>query len=207
MNKRLLQTLLLLTLLAWGVLACSKLEEEGADSPNTEHPEGGSSNDNSSTSDTLTVMQALQALPDENVLIKGYIVGYVDGTTISKAKFSTPTEKANTNLIIADSWAENDYTRCFPIQLKSGTEEHIIFNLYLNPQLLGQAVVAQGLITTYFRVNGFKHPNFWIDELEETEGVTPPEEETPPTEPETPPTPASETPTIDHTPQANIYGR
>ncbi len=207
MNKRLLQTLLLLTLLAWGVMACSKLEEEEADSPNTERPEGGSSNDNSSTSDTLTVMQALQALPDENVLIKGYIVGYVDGTTISKAKFSTPTEKANTNLIIADSKTETDYTRCFPIQLKSGTEEHFVFNLYLYPQLLGQAVVAQGFITTYFRVNGFKHPNFWIDELEETGGPTPPEEGTPPTEPETPPTPASETPTLDHTPQANIYGR
>lgn len=207
MNKRLLQTLLLLTLLAWGVLACSKLEEEGADSPNAERPEGGSNNDNSSLSDTLTVMQALQAQSDARVLIKGYIVGYVDGTTISKAKFSTPTEKANTNLIIADSWTETDYTRCFPIQLKSGTEEHFVFNLYLNPQLLGQAVVAQGVITTYFKVNGFKHPNFWIDELEETEGVTPPEEETPPTEPETPTTPASETPTIDHTPQANIYGR
>ena len=207
MNIRLLQTFLLLTLLAWGVLACSKLEEEEVDSPNTERPEGGEDNGNSNATDTLTVMQALQAQPDQSVLVKGYIVGFVDGTAISKAKFSAPTEKANTNLIIADSKAETNYTRCFPIQLKSGTDEHFVFNLYLNPQLIGQAVVAKGVITTYFKVNGFKHPNFWIDELEDAEGATPPEEDTPPTEPDAPSTPASETPTLDHTPQVNIYGR
>ena len=207
MNIRLLQTFLLLTLLAWGVLACSKLEVEEVDSPNTERPEGGEDNGNSNATDTLTVMQALQAQPDQSVLVKGYIVGFVDGTAISKAKFSAPTEKANTNLIIADSKAETNYTRCFPIQLKSGTDEHFVFNLYLNPQLIGQAVVAKGVITTYFKVNGFKHPNFWIDELEDAEGTTPPEEDTPPTEPDAPSTPASETPTLDHTPQVNIYGR
>ena len=207
MKVRLLQTLLLLTLLAWGVTACSKLEEEATDSPNTERPEGDAGNGNSSATDTLTVTQALQALTDQSVLVKGYIVGFVDGTTMSKAKFSAPTEKANTNIIIADSRAETNYARCFPIQLKSGTDEHYLFNLYLNPQLLGQAVLAKGQITTYFKVNGFKHPNFWIDELEDAEDITPPEEDTPPTEPDTPSTPASETPTLDHTPQVNIYGR
>ena len=209
MKVRILHILLIPTLLMWAISSCSKLEDEETDQPSTEQPDGPHGDyDDEELGDTLTVVQTLQHSPGEFVIAKGYIVGYIDGPTMGKAKFEAPSQKANTNIIIADSPTENDYKRCLPIQLKTGTNEAIEFNLLYFPDQLGKAIAVEGELTTYFKVNGFKHPNFWITELTEDETISPPEEEpTPDPEPIPDPAPVSDTPTLDHTPQTNIYGR
>ncbi|MBR4296825.1 MAG: hypothetical protein IKT82_01365 [Bacteroidaceae bacterium] len=204
--------ILSLTSMIWGTASCTKLEEEETETPPTENPENNQGGANDDTqSDTLTVVEALQMSPEQWAVVKGYIVGYVDGTSISKAKFSAPTEKANTNLLIADSKSETDYKRCLPIQLKSGTDEHILYNLLHYPQRLGTSIAVEGILTSYFKVNGFKYPDYWITELYDDGSDTPPEEEvptpTPEPEPNPEPEPESDTPTLDYQPQANICGR
>lgn len=215
MLLRLLHTFMLLALIVWGLSACSKLEEE-IDEPISNGNTGNTDNEGNDVemSDTLTVTQALGAPLDSHVIVKGYIVGYINGSTMSKAVFGIPQDKVNSNIIIANSPTESDYTRCMPVQTKKGSDEQLLFNLLQAPHLLGTCVIVDGVLTTYFRVNGFKHPDFWIYECPDDGSITPPEEEpTPEPEPEpepepTPdPVPVSDTPTLDHTPQTNIYGR
>ena len=207
-----LHILIFLILIIGGVGACSKLEEEVAP-PTSEQPqpEEGGEGYVPEEGDTLTVTQALKISPGDWVAVKGYIVGYINGTAMSKAVFGAPLEKENTNIIIANTPNESDHTRCMPIQLENGSDERAEYNLLLFPELLGQKVLVQGELTTYFRVNGFKYPNFWIQELTDD---TPPNdsegddsEPEPQPEPQPNPEPTSETPTLDPTPQENIYGR
>lgn len=216
MLQRLLHTFMLLALIVWGLSACSKLEEE-TDEPISNGNTGNTDNEGNDVEmgDTLTVTQALGAPLDSHVIVKGYIVGYINGSTMSKAVFGTPQDKVNTNIIIANFPTESDYTRCMPVQTKKGSDEQLLFNLLEAPHLLGTCVIVDGILTTYFRVNGFKHPDFWIYECPDDGSITPPEEDIPTPEPEpepepepTPdPVPVSDTPTLDHTPQTNIYGR
>ena len=214
MLQRLLHTFICLALIAWGLSGCSKLEEE-TDPPISNNDSGNTDNEGNydEMGDTLSVTQALGAPLDSHVIVKGYIVGYINGSTMSKAVFGTPQDKVNTNIIIANSPTESDYTRCMPVQTKKGSDEQLLFNLLEAPHLLGTCVIVDGILTTYFRVNGFKHPDFWIYECPDDGSITPPEEDVPTPEPEpepepTPdPVPVSDTPTLDHTPQTNIYGR
>ena len=194
----------------WSIMSCSKLEDETSMDTPTEQPgEQPGDNNTTTTEDTLTVAQALKATTGTWVVVKGYIVGYVDGTTMSKARFAPPTTKVNTNLIIADHIDERDYSYCLPIQIKSGTDDQIVYNLITHPELLGNSVAVGGELTSYFKVNGFKYPDFWITELTEEDFPERPEDEEPtPTPDPTPqPEPTNDTPTLDFTPQANIYGR
>ena len=210
MNLRLTLLLSILFLSLWCATSCSKLEEEADTPPPTERPDDTTGdNDTTTSGDTLTVAQALKAEVGTWVIVKGFIVGYVDGTTMSKARFSVPTEKVNTNLIIADRADELDYKNCLPIQIKSGTDDQIAFSLLSHPDLLGKGVAIEGKLTTYFKVNGFKHPDFYLVELPEADFTDAPEEENPTPEPQPEPQPdaTSDTPTLDFTPQANIYGR
>ena len=210
MPLRHLHILLLLTSLTWGMASCSKIEEELPEGPPIESPDEGEDSDgNEVEGDTLSVVKALQCTPDDWVIVKGYIVGYVNGTTMSKAQFSAPTEKANTNILIADSKKETDHKRCLPIQIKSNTDEYLLYNLLTTPQLLGAPIAIEGSVTTYFRVNGFKYPHYWITKLTEEGADTPPEEDvpTPSPDPDPEPQPESDVPTLDFTPQANICGR
>lgn len=206
MTSHILHILLFLLSLAFGVSSCSNLDEGATDTPSTQPPGAG---DAGSDGDTLTIAQAQRCIPGQYVMIKGYVVGYVDGTTMSKAVFGAPTQKANTNIILADSRVENDYKKCLPVQLKTGSDEQMEYNLLAFPQQLGMSVFVQGEVTTYFKVNGFKYPNFWIETLADDETTSPPAADAPNTPPDTPSesAPVSATPTLDPIPQTNIYGR
>ena len=208
------QQLIMLSLMSliWGVASCSKLEEEDTEKPSNGTPDYNQGADNNENQgDTLSILNALQLTPEQWVIVKGYIVGYVDGTSISKAKFSAPIEKDNTNILIANTQGETDYKRCLPVQLKSGSDEQMLYNLLTNPQLLGTCIAVEGRLTTYFKVNGFKYPDYWITELTEADSDTPPEEEaptpTPEPNPDSQPDSESDTPTLDYNPQENICGR
>lgn len=163
----------MLCLLLSGLSACGKIELPETDSgQNTKPPQGGdqsgdqSGGDNGqgteTQGDTMSVAAMLsRASVDDWVRVKGYIVGYVAGTTLSKARFECPPSAPNTNMLIADTPAETDVARCIPILLdaKDGSREEL--NLYDNPELLGCAIVIEGAVATYFGTKGIKKMEYY----------------------------------------------
>lgn len=164
----------LLCLLLSGLSACGKIELPETDSgQNTKPPQGGdqSGDDNGggdngqgteTQGDTMSVAAMLsRASVDDWVRVKGYIVGYVAGTTLSKARFECPPSAPNTNMLIADTPAETDVACCIPILLdaKDGSREEL--NLYDNPELLGCAIVIEGAVATYFGTKGIKKMEYY----------------------------------------------
>lgn len=164
----------LLCLLLSGLSACGKIELPETDSgQNTKPPQGGDQSgdhngggDNNqgteTQGDTMSVAAMLsRASVDDWVRVKGYIVGYVAGTTLSKARFECPPSAPNTNMLIADTPAETDVARCIPILLdaKDGSREEL--NLYDNPELLGCAIVIEGAVATYFGTKGIKKMEYY----------------------------------------------
>ncbi|OJU49381.1 MAG: hypothetical protein BGN96_10910 [Bacteroidales bacterium 45-6] len=94
--------------------------------------------------------------------IKGYIVGNVDATgkTIStESKFAAPFTVA-TNILLADSPTETDYTKCIPVQLPSGVVRTGL-NLVDNASNLGKEVTIYGSLEAYFNVAGLKTPVYY----------------------------------------------
>ena len=124
-----------------------------------------------------TVTQALAAYTGtaKPAVVKGYIVGTIDGKSISDGAIFSGTATANTNLLIADNADENDYTKCLPVQLPSGAVRSAL-NLVDNPGNYKKLVTLTGSLEKYFGVAGLKSVSkYSID------GVTPEEPETPET--------------------------
>lgn len=169
--KRLLP-LLLLFLLCCG---CERIElpdeatgqEERGEAPISPTYEG----------DTLSVAQVQFCPNDTTVLLKGYIVGYIDGTSItSGSTFSLPETAANPNMLLADTPYETDYLRCIPVKLENSTSYgfRAALNLYDHPENFQRPLVLLGWVGTYFRTKGLTRVvDFqWLGDAAET----PPEE-------------------------------
>ena len=209
----------LLCLLLSGLSACGKIELPETDSgQNTKPPQGGdqsgdqSGGDNGqgteTQGDTMSVAAMLsRASVDDWVRVKGYIVGYVAGTTLSKARFECPPSAPNTNMLIADTPAETDVARCIPILLdaKDGSREEL--NLYDNPELLGCAIVIEGAVATYFGTKGIKKMEYY-SLLDGNDTPDNPEDPDKPDNPDTPDDPDTlpDLPIIDDNPDV-IDGR
>ncbi len=193
----------LLCLLLSGLSACGKIELPETDSgQNTKPPQGGdqSGDDNGggdnnqgteTQGDTMSVAAMLsRASVDDWVRVKGYIVGYVAGTTLSKARFECPPSAPNTNMLIADTPAETDVARCIPILLdaKDGSREEL--NLYDNPELLGCAIVIEGAVATYFGTKGIKKMEYYslLDGNDTPDNPDNPDNPDKPDKPDTPDT-------------------
>lgn len=213
----------LLCLLLSGLSACGKIELPDTDSgQNTKPPQGGdqSGDDNGggdngqgteTQSDTMSVAAILsRASVDDWVRVKGYIVGYVAGTTLSKARFECPPSAPNTNMLIADTPAETDVARCIPILLdaKDGSREEL--NLYDNPELLGCAIVIEGAVATYFGTKGIKKMEYYslLDGNDTPDNPDNPDNPDKPDNPDTPDDPDTlpDLPIIDDNPDV-IDGR
>lgn len=88
--------------------------------------------------------------------VKGYIVGVIDGISVSEnSKFEAPFT-SNSNLLLADSPNETNYFRCIPVQLPVGEIRNGI-NLKDHPELLGKEVLLYGSLTKYFGVPAMKN--------------------------------------------------
>lgn len=213
----------LLCLLLSGLSACGKIELPETDSgQNTKPPQGGdqSGDDNGggdngqgteTQGDTMSVAAMLsRASVDDWVRVKGYIVGYVAGTTLSKARFECPPSAPNTNMLIADTPAETDVARCIPILLdaKDGSREEL--NLYDNPELLGCAIVIEGAVATYFGTKGIKKMEYYslLDGNDTPDNPDNPDKPDNPDNPDAPDTPDTlpDLPIIDDNPDV-IDGR
>lgn len=97
--------------------------------------------------------------------VTGYIVGWVDGASISEgAHFEVPSTSAS-NVLIAATPDETSYSKCVAVQLVYNTEIRNKMNLKDNPGNLHKKVVIQGALQAYFGVPGVKAPtdDFTID--------------------------------------------
>lgn len=123
----------------------------GGETPST--PTGaGSKDDPYSVTSAKSVYVAGSAT---TAWITGYIVGSVDGMTLStNAVFGTSTS-TKTNLLISDNPNTTSVDECIPVQLPSGTVRTAL-NLVDNPGNLGKKVKLNGSIEKYFGVAGFK---------------------------------------------------
>lgn len=90
------------------------------------------------------------------VYIKGYIVGAVNDKswTAASTEWAAPFT-LNTNILIADSPTENDWTKCVAVQLPSGSVRDGL-NLVANPGNLGKQATLLGNVEKYFGKPGFK---------------------------------------------------
>ena len=92
------------------------------------------------------------------VWIAGYIVGYVNGSSISSAVFEAGSKE--TNIILADYPDVTDCNMVMPVQLskdsKSKQEVREMLNLSSHPENLGKLDEVCGTIDTYMRVKGLK---------------------------------------------------
>lgn len=96
----------------------------------------------------------------KSAYVCGYIVGYVDGNSFNAntATFSYPTAQ-ETEVLIADSKEETDFTKCVPVQLPKG-EFRDGLDLYSQQMNMKAYVVIYGSIEKYFGVCGIKSPSY-----------------------------------------------
>lgn len=105
-----------------------------------------------------------------------WVAGYIVGSSVDKAAsdFKPGAEGAsNTNIFIANTPDETDYTKCVPVQLPAGDVRSAL-SLQANPGLIGMKVAVLGSLEKYFGQPGVKTVTEYV--LDGT--VTPP---TPPT--------------------------
>lgn len=121
-------------------------------------------------------ISAAQQLLGQEVLVIGYIVGCIEGTSISKATF-TPPFTSQSNLILADDPTSTEPAQCLPIALPAASNIRHELNLKTNPTLHRKRVIILGTITPYFQRPGIRQPQAY--ELLEDKEIDP----TPPTLP------------------------
>ena len=101
--------------------------------------------------------------------VKAYIVGQINGKSISGAEFSAPfsgssnddgsVNNYNTNILIADNADEANSGNCVPVQLPNGALRTGL-NLVQNPDMDGQEVLIYGSLEAYFGAAGVKAPEY-----------------------------------------------
>ena len=124
-----------------------------------------------------TVAEALAAFGGaaKPAVVKGYIVGTINGQVYAEGCVFSGTAESKTNLLLADTPDETDYNNCIPVQLPSGAVRNAL-NLVDNPGNYKKLVTLTGSLEKYFGVAGLKSVSkYSID------GVTPEEPETPET--------------------------
>ena len=104
-----------------------------------------------------------------NYWVKAYIVGQINGMSISGAEFDAPfsgssnddgsVNNYNTNILIANSADEANSGNCVPVQLPSGALRTNL-NLVQNPDLDGVEVLIYGSLEAYFGAAGIKNPSY-----------------------------------------------
>ena len=87
--------------------------------------------------------------------IVGYVVGAINGTSLLAADY-TPPFTVKSNILIADNPLEKNVDRCMPVQLEKDTRFREELNLADNPNNFGKKIIAEGVVSDYFRTYGIK---------------------------------------------------
>lgn len=106
-----------------------------------------------------TITDVLGGQAGSEIWITGYIVGWVDTNISNKydastCTFTTPATVA-TNVMMAATANETNYSNCVPVQLPYG-DVRTKLNLVDNPSNLGRQITVKGNAETYFSVKGIK---------------------------------------------------
>lgn len=109
--------------------------------------------------DPYDVTSAIAKGSAEGVYVKGYIVGFVNGTKLEEGATFSATGASQTNILIAATPNETNVAKCMPIQLPN-TDIRKKINLSDNPGNLKQEVLLYGDIATYFNVPGLKNTTY-----------------------------------------------
>ncbi|MBO7067068.1 MAG: hypothetical protein J6W52_00060 [Bacteroidaceae bacterium] len=118
------------------------------DSGNSEETPASSSKEK-----PLTIAQAKTG--NGNNYVKGFIVGYIDGTKLEEgARFDVPTS-AETEILLADTPDETSPANVFPVQLPPGAIREAL-ELSIHPEYLKKEVLLYGSLETYFGITGMK---------------------------------------------------
>lgn len=89
--------------------------------------------------------------------VKGYIVGAVDGITLSTgAKFAAPFTGLTSNILVAASSTEKSTANCLAIQLPAGAVKDAL-NLDAHADNLGKEILFYGSLENYFGTAGVKN--------------------------------------------------
>lgn len=118
-------------------------------------PEGGIGN--GTWDSPLSAVQVLGGTSGTNVWVTGYIVGWIDtdggNNNVCNETTCTFTVPAtlNTNMLMAATPDERDYTKCIPVQL--GGDVRNALNLQDHPENLGKQVTVKGNVERYFSIN------------------------------------------------------
>lgn len=133
----------------------------------------------------FTVGQIIGGSKGNEVWTTGYIVGWIDGKSLSEGARFTAEGATATNLLIAATADEKNLNSCIPVQLS--TPVRPVLNLQDNPGNLGKQISIKGNIESYFGKTGIKNTTLfnWGDKGAETNPETP-------DTPDTPDTPAGE---------------
>lgn len=105
--------------------------------------------------DTLTVAEVQGMSTDEEICVKGYIIGYCSGTTLSSATDETPSQP-NTNFILSDSPDVFEMGKVMVIRLNSSHKLHGSWNLFHHPEHFRTLVAVTGKPASYFSTTGIK---------------------------------------------------
>jgi hypothetical protein len=141
----------------------------GSNNPGNENPTevvGDGSFENPYTANDVRLLNNANA---GKYWVKAYIVGQINGKSISGAEFNAPfsgssnddgsVNNYNTNILIADNADEANSGNCVPVQLPNGALRTGL-NLVQNPDMDGQEVLIYGSLEAYFGAAGVKAPEY-----------------------------------------------
>lgn len=133
--------------------ACAKIEIP-------DNPLPGTSKNQIEISDTLTLAEALERSVGEEVAVKGYMVGYCRGTSLSSATSELP-HSPNTNFILyphLPTEGDTDTPPFMVVGLNQNNAFHADWNFHAHPEKLGAYVLVYGKLQPYFGGKGIKEP-------------------------------------------------
>jgi len=160
---------ILLTFLT--LFACEKLDTTTTSGTNSKVQNSSQSNGNDDE-EVVTAYSVDEVIDGEiadayyetetslpGIWVYGYIVGYINGTSMNAATFGTG--DVATNLLLANNPFETDAGNCIPVQLSNSSKANqsvrAALNLNDNPGNYLQKVAIYGTVTSYMYTVGLKN--------------------------------------------------
>lgn len=112
--------------------------------------------------DPYNVGSVLEGAAGTGVWVTGYIVGWIDGMTLSTGANFTVPASVNSNILLAATPDEKIVENCIPIALPNGTAVRTNLNLQNNAGNLGKQVSIRGNLATYFGAKGLKECDLYV---------------------------------------------
>lgn len=139
-------------------VSCGKieLEEPAPDKPGISVG-GDEKPDDGNLPDGVISVSALAGVDDgTDVVVAGYIVGYVPANHSLKTMVPGAEAAVASNIVISDVPRPKDYTQCAAVQLTKDTDPRDYLNLAENPGNLGAYIYVAGVKAKYFAAPGLK---------------------------------------------------